>query len=167
MKRKRRSSNLFLCVRRHPFVRLCHLTPQMLIPVVAPVLVLAGLVPPGGVAPLRAARAGFAGAAENSQDKKASRQKDLLLFGTVFTEQGFVLPGAEIRVRRAGKRKTRWEARSDGRGEFAVHVPHGAEYEMTVRAAGYQERTQKIAAKSGSRADLVFRLSPAPGRKAK
>ena len=167
MKRKRRSSNLLLRVRRHPFVRLCHLTPQMLIPAVAPVLVLVGLVPPGGVAPLHVARAGFARAAKSSQDKKASRQKDFLLFGTVLTEQGFVLPGAGIRVRRAGERKTRWEARSDGRGEFAVHVPQGAEYEMTVRAAGYQEQTQKIAAKSGSRADLVFRLSPAPGRKPK
>ena len=132
----------------------------MLNPVVGLLLALVGLVPSSGIAPLHAA---FAGAAESGQDNKASRRKDFLLFGTVFTEQGFVLPGAEIRVRRAGERKARWEARSDHRGEFAVRVPQGAEYEKSVRAAGYQEQTQKIAAKAGNGADLVFRLSPAPG----
>jgi len=39
--------------------------------------------------------------------------------------------------------------------------------EMTVTATGYQGETRKIDAKTGNRADLVFRLSPAPGGKPK
>ncbi len=38
---------------------------------------------------------------------------------------------------------------------------------MSVQAAGYQEQIQKIDAKAGNRADLIFRLAPAPGRKLK
>lgn len=105
------------------------------------------------------------GAAGEPQRDKGSHQDDFLVFGTVFTEKGFALPGAEVRVRRAGERKTRWEARSDRRGEFAVRVPRGAEYEMRVAAAGYQEQTRKIDARTGNREDLVFRLPPASGGK--
>jgi hypothetical protein len=41
----------------------------------------------------------------------------------VFTDQGFALPGARVRVRRADEKKPKWEATSDRRGEFAVRVP--------------------------------------------
>ena len=99
--------------------------------------------------------------------QKSDPQSQFVLFGTVFTEQGLALPGAAIRVRRAGEKKVRWEARSDRRGEFGVRVPRGAEYEMSVSAAGYQEHTRKIDARAGSREDLVFRLAPAPGGKHK
>lgn len=106
-------------------------------------------------------------AAVEAQGKKGAHEEDFLLFGTVFTEQGFALPGAEIRVRRAGERKGRWEARSDRRGEFAVRVPRGAEYEISVSAKGYQGQTRKIDAKTGNRQDLVFRVQPASGGKPK
>jgi carboxypeptidase family protein len=102
-----------------------------------------------------------------AQSKKGAHENDFVLFGTVFTEKGFALPGAEVRVRRAGERKPRWEARSDRRGEFAVRVPRGAEYEMSISAKGYQEQTRKIDARTGSREDLLFRLQPASGGKPK
>jgi len=102
---------------------------------------------------------------ERSPDR--TREDDFLLSGTVFTEQGFALPGAEIRVRRSGERKTRREARSDRRGEFAVRLPRGAEYEMSVAAKGYQEQTRKLDTRAGNRQDLVFRLAPASGGKPK
>lgn len=105
--------------------------------------------------------------ADNGPQRKGARENDFLLFGTVFTEQGFALPRAEIRVRRAGERKVRGEARSDRRGEFAVRVPRGAEYEVSIAAAGYQEQTRKIDARTGSREDIVFRLQPTPGGKRK
>ncbi len=41
----------------------------------------------------------------------------------------------------------------------------GAEYEMTVMAAGYQEQARKIDARTGNREDLVFRLPQASGGK--
>jgi len=50
---------------------------------------------------------------DKEKEKKKAWANQFLLFGTVFTEQGFALPGCEIRVRRAGERKVRWEARSD------------------------------------------------------
>ncbi len=106
-------------------------------------------------------------AAGAAQSKKGAHENDFVLFGTVFAEKGFALPGAEVRVRRAGERKPRWEARSDRRGEFAVRVPRGAEYEMSVSAKGYQEQTRKIDARTGSREDLLFRLQPASGGKPK
>jgi len=138
----------------------------VVIPVGA-LLVLIGLVPSPGVAPLRATHTASGMAADGAQRRKGTHQGDFVVFGTVFTQRGFVLPGAEVRVRRAGERKTHWEARSDRRGEFAVRLPRGAEYELSVRAAAYQEQTQKIDAKTGNRADLVLRLSPKPGNKPK
>ena len=166
MKRKRRSNNFFPCLSRHPFFRPSHSTRRVVISVAA-LLVVIGLAPSTAAVPLRATHTASGMAADGAQRKKGIHQEDFLVFGTVFTQQGLVLPGAEVRVRRAGERKTRWEARSDRRGEFAVRVPRGAEYGLSVRAAGYQEQTQKIDAKTGNRADLVLRLSPAPGRKPK
>lgn len=128
---------------------------------------LVGLVPSAGALKLGTLRTAAQHAAESGQRKKSTRQQEFLVFGTVFTEQGFALAGAGIRVRRAGERKARWEARSDRRGEFAVRVPPGEEYEINIRAVSYQEQTQKVDAKTGNRADLVFRLAPAQGRKAK
>ncbi len=106
---------------------------------------------------------------QKEKSRKEALEKEFLLFGTVFTEQGFALPGCEIRVRGAGERKVRWEARSDRRGEFAIRVPVPAdtEYEMTVLAKGYQEQTRRVDARTGSREDLVFRLQPATEGKKK
>src|SRR5712692_1053022 len=102
---------------------------------------------------------------EAEQGKKGSPADDFLMFGTVFTERGFALPGAEVRVRRANEKKLRGEARSDSRGEFAVRVPRGAEYEMIVSAKGYREESRKVDARTGNREDLVFLLEPASGEK--
>jgi hypothetical protein len=139
----------------------------MLTPVAFLLLAFMGLVPSAGVLKLLTPRATAQAAAAGDQAPKGTHQRDFLLFGTVFTEQGSLLPGAEVRVRRAGERKGRWEARSDRRGEFAVRVPQGAEYEISIRATGYEGQTQKIDARTGSREDLVFRLAPAAGRKSK
>jgi hypothetical protein len=92
-------------------------------------------------------------------DQKQKPCREFLLFGTVFRGPGFALPGAEIAVRRAGEKKVRWRAQSDARGEFAVCVPPGAEYEMTVTAKGFREETRKADARQGAqgdRADFVF-----------
>jgi len=103
------------------------------------------------------------------QDKAqaASARMHFLLFGTVFTEKGLALPGAEIAIRRAGEKKVRWRAISDRRGEFAVRVPGGAEYELTVTAKGYQDQTRKTNGRAGDREDMVFRMQPAAGEKEK
>jgi hypothetical protein len=92
------------------------------------------------------------------QSSSKSHAHDFIIFTTVFTEQGFALPGARVRVRRTDEKKFRWEAVSDRRGELAVRVPQDSEYEMTVEARGYKMLTRKVDATDGNRADLTIRM---------
>jgi Carboxypeptidase regulatory-like domain len=98
-----------------------------------------------------------AGGAQNSS---GSHAHVYLIFATVFTDQGFALPGARARVRRMEEKKFRWEAASDHQGEMAFRVPPGAEYEMTVEARGFKTQTRKIDARQDNRADLSIRMEP-------
>jgi len=96
----------------------------------------------------------------------SSHADDFLVRGTVFTQEGFALPGAELRVRRASEKKFRWDAASNSRGEFAVRVKMGADYEVVVRAKGYQEQSLAVNAASGERVkELVFRMQRQTGKK--
>jgi len=107
--------------------------------------------------------AGVASAPQAAADQKKKKQplaEQFLIFGTVFEESGRLLPGAELRVRRAGEKKVRWRARSDRRGEFGIRVPTGEKYELTVEAKGFEEQEHKIDAKNGTRVDLVLRMKP-------
>ncbi len=104
---------------------------------------------------------------KNEKKKKHSHEHDFLLIGTVFTEKGFSLEGAALHVRRMTEVKFRWEARSDRRGEFAIRVPQGADYQIVVQAKGFQVQTRTVDAKSGDREDLVFRLVPVSQGKSK
>ena len=73
---------------------------------------------------LMASLAGWAGvSAENTAQEKKKRPPEVVITGTVFTEKGFALAGATIRVHRVGERKARWDAASDRLGEFGVRVP--------------------------------------------
>jgi hypothetical protein len=94
------------------------------------------------------------------QSSSKSHAHDFIIFTTVFTDQGFALPGAHVRIRRADEKKFRWEAMSDRRGELAVRVPQDSEYEMTVEARGYKVQTRKVDANEGNRADLTIRMEP-------
>lgn len=98
--------------------------------------------------------------------KKYSHAYDFLIRGTVFTDKAFAFPGAQIRIRRAGDKKFRWESYTDSRGEFAVRVPQGSDYEMVVHAKGFAEQTRAIDTKSGgNETSTVFRMQPAAGGK--
>lgn len=75
-------------------------------------------------------------------------------------------PGVQLRVRRASEKKFRWQTYTNSRGEFAIRVPQGAEYEMVILAKGFIEQTSAISAKSGiSEDNVVFRMQPATGGK--
>jgi Carboxypeptidase regulatory-like domain len=98
--------------------------------------------------------------------KKYSHANDFLIRGTVFTDKAFSFPGAQIRIRKAGDKKFRWESYTNSRGEFAVRVPQGSEYEMVVSAKGFAEQTRAIDAKSGGdETSMVFRMQLAAGGK--
>jgi len=104
------------------------------------------------------------GGVSDEQTKRPRPCEQFLIFGTVFQESGFLLSGAKIEVRRAGEKKVRWRQTSDRRGEFGVCVPPGAEYELTVKAKGFEEQSRKVDARVGKREDLVVRMKPLPGK---
>jgi len=95
-----------------------------------------------------------------------SHANDFLVIGTVFTDKAYALPGAHLRVRRASEKKFRWETYTNSRGEFALRVPQGDEYEIVVIAKGFADQTNPVSAKSGISEDtVVYRMQPASGGK--
>jgi hypothetical protein len=95
-----------------------------------------------------------------SPHRKYSHQNDFLVHGTVFTEQGLSFPGVELKIRRTDEKKFRWDAYTNSRGEFAVRVPQGTEYEIVVRAKGFTAQTKTVNAKDAGNDDvLVFRMA--------
>jgi hypothetical protein len=108
--------------------------------------------------------------AESSSNQKTSpssakHSNDFLVRGTVFTQEGLALPGAELRIRRTSEKKFRWETLSNSRGDFAVRVKMGSDYEVIVRAKGFADQTQPVDAKTGDRfKDLVFRMQHQGGQ---
>jgi hypothetical protein len=97
---------------------------------------------------------------------KYSHANDFLIRGTVFTDKALSFPGVQLRIRKAGEKKFRWESFTNSRGEFAVRVPQGSDYEMVVRAKGFAEQSRSIDAKTGGNEEsMVFRMQPTAGGK--
>src|ERR1043166_4535067 len=91
--------------------------------------------------------------AESSSKQAQNRTRhgdDFLIRGTVFTEEGLALPGAELRIRRSADKKFKWNDASNSRGEFAIRVKMGADYEVVVRAKGYRVETLAVNAATRS-----------------
>ena len=102
--------------------------------------------------------------AKKSSKKKYSHAEDFLIRGTVFNEKALAFPGVEVRIRVAGQKKYHWETYTNSRGEFAVRVPQGAEYEMLVHAKGFADQSRAVDAKSGGNEEaVVFRMQPLAG----
>jgi hypothetical protein len=78
-----------------------------------------------------------------------------LILGTVFDEKALALPGVQVRIRKSGEKKFRWDTYTNSRGEFAVRVPPGFLYEVSIHTKHYDDQTQSI----DSRADVQQRLS--------
>ena len=94
--------------------------------------------------------------------QKHSHANDFLIRGTVFTDKALSFPGVQLRIRRAGEKKFRWEDQTNSRGEFAIRVPQGAQYEVVVRAKGFAEQIKTIDGRTGSgENNVVFRMEPA------
>jgi hypothetical protein len=111
-------------------------------------------------------RQSTAAAASKPGKQKYSHVNDFLIRGTVFTDKALSFPGVQLRIRKAGEKKFRWESYTNSRGEFAVRVPQGSDYEMEVRAKGFAEQTRTINAKTGANeGNIVFRMQPSAGGK--
>lgn len=102
-----------------------------------------------------------------SRDQENKHAHDFLIYVTVFNDRGFSLPGATARVRRTSEKKWRWDSVSDDRGEFAIRVPEGDQYEMIVQAKGFQPITREIDGREGNRDDVRVQMAPKPKGKSK
>lgn len=104
--------------------------------------------------------------ATRTGNKKYNHTNDFLIRGTVFDEKALSFPGVELRIRLAGEKKYRWDSYTNSRGEFALRVPQGANYELAVRVKGFEEQTRTIDAKNGGNEEtVVFRMQPIAGGK--
>lgn len=104
---------------------------------------------------------GAAGVPVAGNDKKSKRKKEepyALLVGSVFDGNGLRMRGVTVRIReKDGKRK--WEAQTNGLGEFAVHLPPGpAVYIAVAAVSGYAEDTKEVSFTGEERQDISLRL---------
>ena len=100
----------------------------------------------------------------SSKDKnqRYSHANDFLIRGTVFTEKALAFPDVQLRIRRSGEKKFRWEDRTNSRGEFAIRVPQGIQYEMEAHAKNFADQIRTIDARNGAgENNVVFRMEPA------
>jgi hypothetical protein len=105
-------------------------------------------------------------APEKPQKEKYSHANDFLILGTVFDPKGYAFAGVELRIRRSKEKKYRWDGYTNSRGEFAVRVPQGSDYEMVIHAKGFEDQTRALDAKTGvSEARIVFHMESAEGAK--
>jgi hypothetical protein len=92
----------------------------------------------------------------SSTSKRKSKIPPFLILGTVFNEHALAFPGVEVKIRRKDERKFRYDTYTNSRGEFAIRVPDGIEYEVVVRQKNYKEQSQIVAA---NMADVQKRLT--------
>jgi len=148
--------------------------------IIASILSAAFALPPGAALspqsgqPFEAASSPQAGQAApgthaESGTQGSSHNKTVagfLILGTVFDEKALSFPGVQVRIRRSNETKFRWETYTNSRGEFAVRVPSGVDYEVVVRAKHYQDQVKSVSANNGDvQRRLSIKLEPAaPGK---
>ena len=95
---------------------------------------------------------------------KYSHADDFLIRGTVFNEKAFSLPAVALRFRKEGQKKYKWQTYTNSRGEFALRVPQGSNYEILVHVKGFGDQTKTVEAKGGGKEEtVVFRMQPVTG----
>jgi hypothetical protein len=102
----------------------------------------------------------------SSTSNHRSKVPPFLILGTVFNEQALAFPGVQVKIRRKGEKKFHFDTYTNSRGEFAVRVPDGIEYEVVVHQKNYQDQSQVIAANLAEvQKRLTFKLvSTKPGK---
>jgi hypothetical protein len=111
--------------------------------------------PPPADAPAAAPPAASA-RESSSTSKRKSKIPPFLILGTVFNERALAFPGVEVKIRRKGEKKFRYDIYTNSRGEFAIRVPDGIEYEVVVRQKTYKEQSQVVTA---NMADVQKRMT--------
>jgi hypothetical protein len=108
-------------------------------------------------------------AAETSPNGLAAQRKpspdDCVFRVTVFDDKGARLPNAEFTAHPTDKKKPHWDGYSDVRGDFAFRVSDQGDYEIEVKAKGYEPQTKKVTSEGGEKLDIVFNLVPRAPKK--
>jgi hypothetical protein len=135
------------------------------------VLSAAGLIcaqepAPGGTGQESTPTAGAAKPESTSSGKKNKGIPPYVILGTVFNENALSYPNVRVQIRRENEKKFRWDTYTNSRGEFAVRVPEGQEYEVVVREKKYKEVSLKVNANNGEMQQrLSIRLEKVNGEK--
>src|SRR5205807_8968168 len=96
--------------------------------------------------------------------KKYTHADDFLIRRTVFNEKALSVTAVELRVRKEGQKKYKWETYTNSRGDFALRVPQGSNYEILVHVKGFADQTRTIEARGGGNEQtVVFRMQPLKG----
>ena len=98
----------------------------------------------------------------NTNKKNTKPIPSFLIIGTVFDERALSFPGVQVRIRRAGETKYEWETYTNTRGEFAVRVPPGYDYEVLVHIKKYKNQTRSVNSKADVQQRLSIQLEPVP-----
>lgn len=103
---------------------------------------------------------------KGSSKGQSSHAHDFLIRGTVFQPNSLAFPAVRLRIRRAKEKKFRWDTYTNSRGEFAVRVPQGLQYEVVIHHKGFTDQVRTVDATSGiSEDNVVFRMQAAAGGK--
>jgi hypothetical protein len=94
----------------------------------------------------------------SSNKTKNKEIPSFLIIGTVFNENAISFPGVQVKIRRAEEKKFRWETYTNSRGEFAVRVPPGYDYELLVHVKKYKDQNQSVSSKADVQQRLSIRL---------
>jgi hypothetical protein len=114
-------------------------------------------------APAAPSLPGSSGQGESSSARSSGKSKSkpvpsFLIVGTVFDEKALSLPGVQVRIRQAGEKKFRWETYTNSRGEFAVRVPPGYQYEVVTHVKSYEDQTHAVDSKTEVQQRLSIQL---------
>jgi hypothetical protein len=101
------------------------------------------------------------GSTANPPANQTRQIPSFLIVGTVFNENALSFPGVQVRIRRADERKFRWETYTNSRGEFAVRVFPGYEYEVITHVKKYRDQSNLVNGKADVQERLSIKLQPA------
>jgi hypothetical protein len=97
---------------------------------------------------------------------KHRHANELLIRGTVFNERGLSMHGVKLRTQRANAKKPHWETYTNFRGEFAVRVPKGSDYQIAAEMKGFATQSRAVGGKDGAAEEkVIFRMEPVKGGK--
>jgi hypothetical protein len=118
--------------------------------------------PPGPSASTNSSPAPSTSSSSRSQKEIPS----FLILGTVFNEKALSFPGVRVRIRRTDEKKFRWETFSNSRGEFAIRVPPGHNYEVVTHVKNYQDQSKAVDSSVDVQERLSIKLEPSDRGKA-